>query len=294
MGMPKLLSRFDEARLKFRAAPKDEQNRVLLIRGTKNVAPPTYLLYHKPNEYVVQFRDIDIVTYHRDGTVTLNAGEDRSKLMADRLNRFSPFDLQYRNSANLWIVTLNEAINPVGMYNFRYRRGWLFKNGMRAVRSKAHGPAYPYAVEGARTLRDAERHRNAIEGLEYYAQRYVDTLRYSTLESACLECRYQVGSRSLADVMADPDHWPRHIDRNVFPKEVICRAVMAMPPGAERRRLAILVNQSITTAPFMAPHPQYNWQMQAVTTPMTPADTMLLRQAVIDYLRPRITADVGL
>ena len=72
--------------------------------------------------YTIRYRGIDIVTYHFDGTVTLNAGDRSTQSIREQFAWYSPFSVTIEEGK--WLVWVNgEGRVP-------------FRNGMRLMRPR--------------------------------------------------------------------------------------------------------------------------------------------------------------
>jgi hypothetical protein len=66
-------------------------------------------LYKRGEDYAVRLHRTDVVTYHPDGSWTVNAGGWQTVTTADRINRYSPISMR-SNGGTYYFVGPNQAI----------------------------------------------------------------------------------------------------------------------------------------------------------------------------------------
>lgn len=272
-----LIQSFVDAEQIFAAGPQRE-GRVSLVRMTRG--RQTWMEHPEPDVYTIFFGDpnVPLVRYERNGTVTVNARGDRSRLMARRVSTLSPFYVHWPKNyrtVECWRVTASsQPIRnvPVGYYHHKYVNGWMFNDGIRIVPIDPPPAYYKFRVEGGGTIQDMEFLRDLTGAVNYYVQNYMFNVEHGVnFLTVCPQCETESAGIPVTDIMKDAQHWITHIRERNYPRSLLCRA-LAKVPTEMRIKAAIVVDDIMRNAVPSRP-------VRRVHT--------VLQNALTAYLQPR-------
>lgn len=178
---------------------------------SRKVANNTYLIRRSADDIAVRLHTTDVVTYHSDGTITLDTGGWQSYTTKERLNRFTPFSVGA--IAGVWYVTRR---NP--QYMSDQSQPWSawtvpFWDGMRIDPDATTPPAVPES-EALKSAADKETLRLIgayVRGLsDVWPNIIADAVAHGTAGD-CLIC--QMGGDMAA---SDSSHLFAHLRERYY------------------------------------------------------------------------------
>lgn len=153
-------------------------------------------LYKRGEDYAIQLHETDVVTFHTDGTVTLNSGGWRTMTTKDRINSFSPARLFAENG--LWYF---------GGIEDRWAKMAMFEDGM--VIGENGLPTGETEASLLRKIKYIERRKAKVDKMvREYIKGFLNHIKENGLDDPgpgdCWVCRAQT---------PDPEKKPeKHVD----------------------------------------------------------------------------------
>jgi hypothetical protein len=244
-------------------------DRLVLIRGEGRLST----LYKDGDDFVVDFNGHPLVRYHPDQSVTAVFDGLRTRIVRDRITRFSPFKMHAHDRVS--VLGIDETTLVPEFFHDRYHKGYGYRKGMTLAFE-------PHAVvRRFFSLTDLWVLEDEMRAVERYAGVYVMRLRAQelTIGHTCLECRLEVNGRSLGDLVKST-HLLSHISHSWYPFEIMARMIYAMPPSQLRQRYAGILDLAL------GPRLPYGPQYYRVEMSRTEQDG--LKEALAVYIRQQI------
>lgn len=164
---------------------------------TRKIANNTYA-QRRGNDIAVMLHATDIITFHDDGTITLNTGGWLTMVTKERMNRYLPAEVQVHSVKGRWRVTTRMVISSCtgGYYTHPdWTNDTAFHDGMKLARvsTLASGGNVWVVANGlspeAEKRQDA--HNRRVEKLIDAYLAYLDQDTYDDM--------FQSSTRSVAD-----------------------------------------------------------------------------------------------
>jgi len=172
-------------------------------------------LFKRGDNYAIQLHDTDVVTFHPEGTVTLNSGGWRTVTTKDRINGFSPASL-----------TQDQGIWYLDRWNGKeWERLGMYEDGMKVSAS-----GRPLKSNKRREKSLVRRKKKVDRLVREYIKGYLDDIKENGLKDPgqgdCFGCLMKADRKpGEADEPMGVDHLLLHFKEKYYVPSLLWKAI---------------------------------------------------------------------